>query len=459
MYAKGKSDVSGIAIIQINWLLLAMLEQFQKHVQNHFPFLEGKKILLAVSGGMDSMVMCQLFQQTGFQVALAHCNFQLRGIESFEDQQFVENYCNQHQVPYYSTIFDTNAFAEDYQLSIQMAARELRYNWFYELLDQEAYDYVATAHHANDNLETFLINLSRGTGLDGLVGIPAINERIIRPLLPFGREEIEIYAKSNSILWREDSSNAETKYLRNKIRHDLIPVLKEINPDLLSTFEKTQSYLREAQQMVEDASILIYQQVASEVESDIHFDVKKLQQLPNYNSYLHRWLTEFGFSDWTTIYDFVASQTGKQVFSKTHRLLKDRNTLILSPIAEQDQVTYFIEKGQKDVKVPLIMTLSKVTDISTSSNSSIFVDEDKLTFPLQLRKWQEGDRFQPFGMGGQSKKVSKLLKDEKLSLFDKEAVWLLCSNNLIVWVIGIRADERFKIADSTKNSIHISVQQ
>ncbi len=436
-----------------------MRKQFQKHLQNYFSFLDGKRILLAVSGGLDSMVMCHLFQQTEFRVGVAHCNFQLRGIESFEDQKFVEDYCSKHQVPFYSTIFDTNAFAEDYQLSIQMAARELRYNWFYELIDEEAFDYVATAHHADDNLETFIINLSRGTGLDGLAGIPAINEKIIRPLLPFGRADIEAYAKENKVLWREDSSNSTTKYLRNKIRQDLIPVLKEINPDFLSTFDKTQSYLREAQQMVEDASILIYQQVAREVESAIHFDLEKLQQLPNYHSYLHQWLREFGFSDWTAIYDFVDSPTGKQVFSKTHRLLKDRNTLILSPIPEQNEATYFIEKDQKDVKVPLIMTLCKVTDISTSSNSSIFVDEDKLTFPLQLRKWQEGDRFHPFGMGGQSKKVSKLLKDEKLSLFDKEAVWLLCSDNQIVWVIGIRADERFKIEDSTKNSIHISVQQ
>ncbi len=296
-----------------------MLEQFQKHLQNHFSFLEGKKILLAVSGGIDSMVMCHLFQQTAFRVAVAHCNFQLRGIESFEDQKFVEDYCNKHHVPFYSTIFDTNSFADDYHLSIQMAARELRYNWFYELLDQEAYDYVATAHHADDNLETFIINLSRGTGLDGLAGIPAINERIIRPLLPFGREEIEVYAKANEITWREDSSNAATKYLRNKIRHDLIPVLKEISPDFLSTFEKTQSYLRESQQMVEDASILIYQQVAREVESAIHFDLKKLQQLPNYHSYLHQWLKEFGFSDWSTIYDLADSQTGKQVFSQSIR--------------------------------------------------------------------------------------------------------------------------------------------
>jgi tRNA(Ile)-lysidine synthase len=339
-----------------------------------------------------------------------------------------------------------------------MAARELRYNWFYELLENEAYDFIITAHHADDNLETFFINLSRGTGLEGLAGIPAVNEKVIRPLLLFSRNQIEAYAKDNSILWREDSSNASTKYLRNKIRHHLIPVLKEINPEFLSSFEKTQSYLQEAQQMIEDASILIYQQVAHEDESDIHFDLKKLQQLPNYHSYLHQWLKEFGFSDWTAIYELVESQSGKQVFSNSYSLLKDRNKLILRPNIDKDEVEFFIEKGQEEVKIPINITLCKVTDISASSNSSIFVDEDKLRFPLQIRKWQQGDFFQPFGMNGQTKKVSKLFKDEKLSLFEKEAVWLLCSNNQIVWIIGIRADERFKIDDATKNIVNITIQ-
>ncbi len=436
-----------------------MLEKLQNHLNFNFPFLTGKKLLLAISGGLDSMVLLHLFQQIKFPIAVAHCNFQLRGLESFEDQKFVQDYAERNSIPCYSTIFDTNAFAEDYQISIQMAARELRYNWFYELLEDEKYDYIITAHHADDNLETFLINLTRGTGIEGLSGIPSVNDKVVRPLLNFSRDEIHDYAKKNEVLWREDSSNATTKYLRNKIRHELVPILKEINPEFLSSFQKTQSYLQEAQQMVEDASTLVYQQVAREINDEIHFDLQKLQQLPNYYSYLYHWLKDYGFSDWTAIHDLAESQPGKQVFSSAFRLLKDRSTLILSPNTEQFEGNFYIEKGQLEVKIPLNMTLCKVPDISTASNSSIFVDEDKLVFPLQIRKWREGDFFQPFGMNGQTKKVSKLFKDGKLSLFEKEAVWLLCSNHQIVWVIGIRADERFKIEDSTKNIINISANQ
>lgn len=436
-----------------------MLEKLQSQLHINFPFLAGKKLLLAISGGIDSMVLLHLFQQIKYPIAIAHCNFQLRGLESFEDQKFVQENADRNNIPFYTTVFDTTAFAEDHKVSIQMAARQLRYNWFYELLENENYDYVITAHHADDNLETFIINLSRGTGLDGLSGIPFLNDKVVRPLLSFSRDEIEDYAKKNSVLWREDSSNATTKYLRNKIRHELVPVLKDLNPEFLSLFQKTQSYLQEAQQMVEDASTLVYQQVAREIDDEIQFDLQKLQQLPNYRSYLYYWLKDYGFSDWTAIYDLAESQAGKQVLATSFRLLKDRSTLILSPNTEQLEDNFYIEKGQLEVKIPLNITLCKVSDISASSNSSIFVDEDKLVFPLQIRKWREGDFFQPFGMNGQTKKVSKLFKDEKLSLFEKEAVWLLCSNHQIIWVIGIRTDERFKIEDSTKNIINISIHQ
>jgi tRNA(Ile)-lysidine synthase len=436
-----------------------MLHQFQNHLHDTFPFLADKKLLLAISGGIDSMVMVHLLQQTKFQIGIAHCNFQLRGLDSFDDQKFVQDYADDNNIPLYSTTFDTNSFAEDYRISIQMAARELRYNWFYELLENENYDYILTAHHADDNLETFIINLSRGTGLDGLSGIPEINDRVIRPLLCFSRQEIETYAKQNEVLWREDSSNASTKYMRNKIRHDLIPILKDINPDFLKSFQTTQAYLQEAQQMVADASILIYQQVAKEEQDQIHFNLKKLQQLPNYHSYLYSWLKDYGFSDWNAINDLIESQSGKVVFSSSFRLLKDRTSLILSSQNEITNDCFYIEKGQNEVKIPLNMTLCKVSDISPSSNSSIFVDEDKLSFPLQVRKWELGDLFQPSGMNGQTKKLSKLFKDEKMSLFEKESIWLLCSNQQIVWVIGIRADERFKIDNSTKNIIKISLHQ
>jgi tRNA(Ile)-lysidine synthase len=433
-----------------------MLEKFQIHLQSNFSFLTGKKLFLAVSGGIDSMVMVHLFQQKSYSIAIAHCNFQLRGIESFEDQQFVEEYAVSHQIPIYTKEFDTKSFAEDYKLSIQVAARELRYDWFYELLETENYDFILTAHHADDNLETFLINLSRGTGLEGLTGIPQQNDKVIRPLLNFSRQEIEEYAKNNSLLWRDDSSNASDKYLRNAIRHDLVPILKKINPNFLSAFQKTQSFLQQSQAMVEDASEMIYQQVAKETENEIHFDLDKLKQLPNYASYLYQWLKEFGFSDWNVITNLVESQSGKQVFSSQYRLLKNRNFLILSPLEEISSEEFWIDKNQKEVKIPLNLSFCKVTDITASSNSSIFVDENKLKYPLQIRKWKDGDVFFPFGMNGQSKKVSKFFKDEKLSLIEKEKTWLLCSDNQIVWVIGVRADERFKIDTTTTQIVNIT---
>ena len=436
-----------------------MLQKFQNHLLHNFQFLNGKKILLATSGGKDSMVMVHLLQQLDYKIGIAHCNFQLRGMESFEDQNFVQDYAATNNIPVFITQFDTKAFSEDYKISTQVAARELRYNWFYELLETEKFDYILTAHHADDNLETFLINLSRGTGLEGLIGIPEQNEKVIRPLLAFSQEEMEEYARINNIQWREDSSNASDKYLRNKIRHHLVPMLKELNPNFLSSFHKTQTYLQEAQVMVEDASIMIYQQVAKQDNEAIYFNLQQLKKLPNYKSYLYQWLKEFEFSAWDDIYDLVESQSGKYVFSSEFRLLKDRDSLILSPInSVNEKEEYSIAENQKEVNIPLNLSFCKVADISIVSNKTIFVDADKLQYPLILRHWSEGDSFQPFGMNGKSKKVSKLFKDEKLSLLEKENTWLLCSNDKIVWIIDVRQDERFRIDNTTKNILKIQLE-
>ena len=436
-----------------------MLHKFKKHLLHNFQFLPGKKILLATSGGKDSMVMVHLFQQLDYEIGIAHCNFQLRGIESFDDQYFVKQYAVANNIPVFITQFDTKAFSEDYKISTQVAARELRYNWFYELLETEKYDYILTAHHADDNLETFLINLSRGTGLEGLIGIPEQNEKVVRPLLAFSQEEMEEYARINGIQWREDSSNASDKYLRNKIRHHVVPLLKELNPNFLLSFHKTQGYLQQAQEMVDDAAIMVYQQVAQQDGDTIYFDLQQLQKLPNYKSYLYQWLNEFGFKAWDDIYDLVDSQSGKCVYSSEYRLLKDRDSLLLSRLNEEDETQeYSILENQKEVNIPLNLSFCKVADISIGSNKTIFVDADKIHYPLVLRHWNEGDHFQPFGMDGKSKKISKLFKDEKLSLIEKESKWLLCSNSEIVWVIGLRQDERFRIDNTTKNILKIQLE-
>ncbi len=432
--------------------------RLSNHLSSNFPFLKGKRLLLAVSGGLDSMVMTHLFGNLGYEIALAHCNFQLRGEESEGDQLFIEQYSQENKIPLFVTRFDTKIYAENNKLSTQLAARELRYNWFQEILDQNKYDFLLTAHHADDSLETFLINLTRGTGLEGLTGIPAQNSQIIRPLLVFSREEIIKYARENSLLWREDSSNASDKYLRNKIRHDLIPVLKELNPNFLDSFQKTQEYLQESQSLVQDAARLVYNQVVEEKNDEIYFDINKLKKQNNFRFYLYQWLHPYGFRAWEDIYNLVESQSGKQVFSDEYRLLKDRSNLILSKKTVcTEEKEYFIFENQQEILKPLNISLSESNSYANDSNMSIFVDRKKIIFPLILRKWREGDVFQPSGMGGKSKKVSKFFKDQKMSLLEKEQTWLLCSDSKVVWVVGIRQDERFKANNLTENILQITL--
>jgi tRNA(Ile)-lysidine synthase len=435
-----------------------MLHQFQNHLQNNFPFLKEKKLLLATSGGIDSMVLVYLLDQLKYNFAVAHCNFQLRGEESDGDEAFVISFCNERQIEVFVQKFDTTKFAEDYKFSIQLAARKLRYGWFYELIDNEHFDYLLTAHHLDDSLETFLINLSRGTGLDGLTGIPNLNDRIIRPLLTFSRLDIELYAKANAFQWREDSSNASYKYLRNKLRHDVVPVLKELHPNLLASFENTLEHLKQAQSLVDDASKLVYKIVVKEEKNLLKFQLKELLKLPNYKAYLFQWLKNYGFTAWDDIYNLVDAQSGKQIYSEDYCLLKDRDCLILS-LKEEATATdvYLIDKHVSQVNIPLKFEFCNVGDISESNSNSIFVDEEKLLFPLVLRRWQEGDFFYPAGMLGK-KKVSKYFKDEKLSLIEKSNQWLLCSDNQIIWIIGMRQDERFKATSNATKILKITTQ-
>jgi tRNA(Ile)-lysidine synthase len=444
----------------MNLLFLWMPENFLSHLADAYSFLKEKKLLLATSGGIDSMVMVDLFQKLKTDISIAHCNFQLRGNESDGDQMFIESFAQKNNIPYFITRFDTAKFAQDFKLSTQMAARELRYQWFYELAEKGSFDCILTAHHADDNFETFLINLSRGTGIEGLTGIPKQNDKIIRPMLDFSRSAIEAYANQNKLEWREDSSNASDKYLRNKIRHDVVPVLKELNPEFLSAFQKTQNYLQQTQAMAEDAAILVYQQVAQQANDEIHFNLKKLQKLPNYQSYLYHWLHEFGFTAWSDIYDLAQSQSGKQVLAPQYRLVRNRDFLILSQLQQNNLTESFqIESSQPEVNFPINLSICKVNDISDVSNNTIFVDAQKIHFPLTLRRWNEGDVFEPFGMNGRSKKVSKFFKDEKFSIIEKDKTWLLCSNGKIVWIVGSRADERFKVQATTNQILKITTTQ
>ncbi len=437
-----------------------MLHQFQEHLSKIFPFLKGKKILVACSGGLDSVVLSYMFHQSGFEIILAHCNFSLRAEESDGDEKFVVSLSKKWKMPVYTQTFDTTGYAKENQLSIQMAARQLRYNWFLELSEILDIEHITTAHHLDDDLETFLINTTRGTGLKGLTGIPEINGKIIRPLLPFSREEILHYANENGITWREDSSNASTKYLRNKIRLEVIPKLKEENVQILQNFKNTRNHLKDSQALIEDYMGLVYKLAIEEITDGYSINIEKLKSLPNTKALVYELLHPFNFKEWGDVYHLLEAQSGKQVISETHVLLKDREYLYLKSreASEKEKNTIFlIPEGTKAIKEPIPLTFEKFKEISDTDSNTIFVDAGKLEFPLVLRKWEEGDVFYPFGMQGK-KKLSKFFKDEKLSLFSKEKIWLLCSNKQIVWVIGLRADNRFKITPQTTQLVKINCQ-
>jgi tRNA(Ile)-lysidine synthase len=434
-----------------------MIKNFKKHIEQTFPNLNDKKIIVACSGGLDSVVLAQLLKYHGFNICLAHCNFSLRDKESDGDAAFVKILAKQLNVSLYTETFNTKAFAKDNKLSTQMAARELRYHWFEELRQQLNYDLIATAHHADDVLETVLINLSRGTGIKGLTGIPELTETIIRLLLPFSRDEILKFAKKSEYFWREDSSNASTDYLRNDLRHNVIPAYKKAAKNVLKGVGSTITHLQATEQLVGDYMVLLYNLLVTETVDGYEIDLIKLGDLPNQGAVMYELLAPFGFTAWKDIIALSTSQSGKMVFSETHRLLKDRNNLILTVRESNEKISeeILIKKNESQIVNPLPLTLIPTDKIGYVDSSVIYVDEDLLSYPLTVRKWREGDSFKPFGLKGK-KKISKFFKDEKLSLAAKEKTWLLCSRESIVWVIGMRADDRFKVTDNTTNILKIS---
>lgn len=438
-----------------------MLNAFKKHINKNLNFLNKGKLLIAISGGLDSVALTHLCHQAKLNITLAHCNFNLRGKESDADETFILELAEQLNLEVFIQHFETQAYAEEHKLSIQMAARELRYNWFEELAEQLDFDYVLTAHHADDNLETVLINLSRGSGLDGLTGIPKVNGNIIRPLLSFSRDTIEAFAKGNKLKWREDSSNASTKYLRNKLRHDVVPHLKEANPQFLQSFQNTINHLEDTKDIVEESvNAVLKRAIKSIDENKIEYSVSEFIKLNNPKAYLFQVFKDYGFTEWNDVENLLKAQSGKQVFSETHRLLKDRDCLILSKVSSEEntsQIEIALENRLVETTKGLL-TIEDVSSTGKNTQNEIFVCKDLLNFPLTLRNWQKGDYFYPLGMQGK-KKLSKYFKDEKLSLFDKEKCLLLCSNNEIVWVLNHRADNRFKVNEKTNQILKITLQQ
>ena len=437
-----------------------MLEKFKNHITENLPFLKEGKLLLAISGGIDSVVLAHLLAQSNLNFALAHCNFKLRFEDSDEDEKFVIKLANELNVECHTISFDTNAYAEKNGFSTQMAARELRYNWFEELMNTQGYQYVLTAHHTNDNIETVLINLTRGASLDKLAGIPEVNGNIVRPLLPFTRFEVQQFTIDNHVVWREDQSNASIKYIRNKVRHTIIPVLNEFNSNLLQTFNTHLRFLKSEQKVLNNHLEQVKIDICTTENYGLKIDISKLLVLEEPNVYLHYFLKNYGFTEWNNINNLLTGQTGKIVYSKTHRLFKNRDVLVL----EKNNLNLAnfeikLTKKNDEIITPIHLKLSSVIRADANSKHEIYVDFEKLKYPLTLRKRRDGDFFYPSGMNGK-KKVSKFFKDEKLSISDKETTWLLCDEeDTVIWIVNRRADSRFEVSESTTKILKITQPQ
>lgn len=432
-----------------------MVTAFKKHIEAHFPALADQKILIACSGGLDSIVLLHLLQKIGLTLGVAHCNFKLRGDHSDADLSFVKTIAANLGVPVFTTVFDTKTYAKTQGISTQVAARELRYEWFYSTAKANGYDRIATGHHADDDLETFFINLSRVTGLRGLTGIVSNTEQLIRPLLPFSRAQIMQFAKKEELFWREDSSNSTRDYLRNKLRLDVIPAFKGVNKTVLQNFKQTQQHLKESQALLEDYITLVTKLVVSHKDTSFEIDSKQLQALPNTNTLLFELLYPYGFTDFKAIASILESEVGKKVLSKQYVLHKDRNHLVLTTREQVvDSRVYCIDAKQQSCTIPIKLNFTKVAQVGEHEPHSLYVDAAKLTYPLKVRAWRLDDVFHPFGMKGK-KKLTKFFKDEKLSLLSKNSVWVLESGDEIVWVIGLRPDDRYKVTSATKEVLKI----
>ena len=443
-----------------------MLNRFKIHLQESFPELRSKKLLLAASGGIDSMVLYDLLFKLQYDLSLAHCNFNLRGDASDGDEAFIKSEAKKNNSHIHLINFDTKAYAQKEKTSIQMAARDLRYAWFDDIVKEGHYDFLLTAHHADDNVETFIINLSRGTGLEGLTGIPEKTRNIRRPLLPFSKDEIHSYALNQKINWREDLSNKDTKYLRNKLRNELVPILKEINPSFLDSFSATISNLQGTKEIVNDSINKALEGIVDKNEDNtiLSFNINGLLKFTDKPSYLYEIFNPYGFKQTQDIIRLLSGQSGKQVLSKTHRLVKHREELLLSEVQKKNMTASVHQVSKNDTLIQLNDvsihfeegTLINFDHVNCNADTVHF-DKSLLTYPLQVRKWEKGDYFYPIGMKGK-KKLSKFFKDEKYSLLQKENIWLLCSGSDVIWVIGKRMDDRYKITDKTIHIIKATVQ-
>ncbi len=434
-----------------------MEEKFKQHIAQLVPQAQEKRFLLAVSGGADSSVLAYLFHQCGLSFAIAHCNFHLRGEDSDKDMELVRKKAEQYGVPYFEREFDTFAYQKQEGLSLEMAARQLRYDWFAQI--DKDFDYLVTAHNANDNAETFLLNMCRGTGLKGLTGIPEQNGKLLRPLLPFGSAQIRRFADEKGVEYRNDVSNFSETFQRNKIRLSVLPKLEELNQELISTFSRNIDLLKRQYDFYQQQMGNVLSSIVEKESDTMRISIEKLKECEDPALVLFEILKDYGFnaSSVEQILDSLMKSSGKLFYSSQYQALKDRKHLIVNPIESVCAKEKSIENIKELERLGFIVeeyTMEETPDYEPNP-AILYVDAQKLIFPLILRHWREGDRFHPFGMKG-SKKLSDFFIDQKINLLEKKCVPVLCSGDKIVWLVGFRGDDRFKVDHQTKKYYKIT---
>ena len=448
----------GYLFLFLHFNATGMIDEFKRFTTENSLIKKGDKILLAVSGGIDSMVMAWIFHHLHYDIGIAHCNFSLRGLESDKDEELVHLFAFDHNIPFHSIKFETKAFAKKNGLSVQMAARELRYKWFEEIRMENGYDSIAVAHNLNDNIETLLINLARGTGLAGMAGMKPLNNRIIRPLLFATRGDITDFRNQHSIEFREDRSNADIKYTRNKIRHQIIPLLKEINPSIETTLNETAQRFSGFNEIVSEYISGIRERMVQREDQIITFNISALKDYLHNKVILFELFKPFGITNalLSDLVKVIEGKTGGLIITGTHRIIKNRKEMVISDEEINSEISYTIEK-LKDFRVFPGITSARYTiitqnfEINSDPHIACF-DFQKVSFPFTIRKWKAGDYFFPLGMN-KKKKLSDYYIDNKYSKFDKENTFILESAGKIIWVIGDRIDDRFKITDSTTKGL------
>ncbi|MDR1682566.1 MAG: tRNA lysidine(34) synthetase TilS [Candidatus Symbiothrix sp.] len=430
-----------------------MIRKVRRYIESQNLLPGNEKLIVGVSGGADSMVLLFVLQRLAYNCIAAHCNFHLRGEESFRDEKASEEFAQSLQIQFIKKDFDTKVIAQQRGISIEMAARDLRYQWFEELRNEHHAEFIAVAHHQNDNIETLLLNLIRGAGIKGLTGIQPKNNKIVRPLLCASKQEILQFAHEKNIPFVTDSSNLQDEFMRNKIRLNLLPVLQSINPSIDKALLQTMKYLNEAEKIYRKHIQETINQVFDKEKSRI--DIALLKQTPSLESVLFEILKGYGFNSEQikNIAESIDSQSGKLFFSEQYELLRDRSHFLLYQKKEKESQQYEIQRDDTEIQIPirlqlLFQTIDSNTKIIKNPNIAM-LDAAKLQFPLILRKWRQGDKFIPFGMN-HFKKISDYFNDCKFSRLAKESTWLLCSGDGIVWIIGHRIDNRFRVSETTK---------